>query len=353
LPIVVLTSIPSPPPEWSVYYVGSWIHSWLPAWPANLTLPIHLYALIILVGIIVAIVVTNHRLTRRGGEPWIIIDIALPTVALGIILARAWHVVTHIDDFFGPGKNTWNPLEPGAVWNIWDGGDAILGALVGGAIGVAIGARWTGLRFWSIVDALAPTLLLAQALGRLGNYFNNELYGLPTDLPWGLEIPKDNLAYPSGLPAGTLFHPTFLYELILSLIGFVVIMLIENQRRGGVWSRRPYWQWGKVLGLYLIWYGAERSWLENIRIDPSQTYFGIRSNVWGAIAAIILGILIIAIQSRRHAGIEPSVYRPGKQWTPETVESEDTYSDDADDDDAEGITATTTKAPATSGAPAS
>jgi prolipoprotein diacylglyceryl transferase len=349
---VVLTSIPSPPSDWSVYYVGSWIHSWLPAWPAAWTLPVHAYALIILLGIIVAIVVTNYRLTRRGGEPWIIIDIALPTVILGIVFARVWHVATHVADYFGPGKNTWNPFQPGAVWNIWDGGDAILGALLGGALGVLIAARWTGLRFWSIVDALAPSLLLAQALGRLGNYFNHELYGLPTDLPWGLQIPASNPAYPSGLPSGTLFHPTFLYEMILSVIGFIVIMLIENARRGGwrrgQWVRRPFWQWGKVLGLYLIWYGAERTWLENIRIDPSQTHLGIRDNVWGAIAAIVLGVLIIAVQSRRHPGIEPGVYRPGRQWTPsDQVESEDTYSDD--DDDAE----IPEKAPATSGASAS
>ena len=345
---MVLTSIPSPPPEWSVYYVGSWLHSWIPAWPAAWTLPVHMYALCILAGIIVSIVVTNRRLTRRGGEPWIIIDISLWTIALGIIVARAWHVVTHIDDYFGPGKNTWNPLQPGAVWNIWDGGDAIFGALLGGALGVYIGCRIAGLRFWSVADALAPTLLLAQALGRLGNWFNHELYGLPTNLPWGLQIEKSNAAYPSGLPAGTLFHPTFLYEIILNVIGFGVIMLIENRRRGDQWLRSPFWQWGKVLGLYLIWYGAVRSWLENIRIDPSQTVLGIRSNVWGAIAAIVLGLLIIAIQSRRHPGMEPSVYHPGKQWTPEDkVQSEETYSDD--DDDAE----IPEKAPATSGASAS
>ncbi|MGN6326252.1 prolipoprotein diacylglyceryl transferase [Pseudolysinimonas sp.] len=341
---MVPLSIPSPPIDWSVYYVGSWIHSWLPVWPANFTLPVHFYALIILVGIIVSIVVTNFRLTRRGGEPWIIIDISLWTIALGIIVARAWHVVTHIADYFGPGKNTWNPFLPGAVWNIWDGGDAIFGALLGGALGVLIGSRIAGLRFWSVADALAPTLLLAQALGRLGNYFNHELFGLPTDLPWGLEIESTNKAIPAGLPAGTLFQPTFLYEIVLNLIGFVAIMLITHRRRGGQWVSSPFWQWGKVLGLYLIWYGAVRSWLENIRIDPSQTHLGIRDNVWGAIGAIVVGILIIAIQTRRHSGIEPSVYVPGRQWTPDTVDSDDTYSDD--DDDAE----VSAPSPATSGA---
>ncbi|MEO6116388.1 MAG: prolipoprotein diacylglyceryl transferase family protein [Pseudolysinimonas sp.] len=338
-----LTS-PSPPLDWSVLYFGSWIHSLIPAWPAAWTLPIHLYALFILTGIIVALIVTNRRLTTRGGEPWIIIDVIIPTIIFGLVGARAWHVVTHIGDYFGPGKNTWNPFLPGAVWNIWDGGGAILGTLLLGAVGVYVGCRVTGLRFTSVIDAIAPTLLLAQALGRLGNYFNNELYGLPTDLPWGLQISSDNAAYPAGLPtSGVYFHPTFLYEIIWNLAGFVIILLIQYKvgmitsadgRRSFTASARPQWQWGKVLGLYLIWYGLGRTWLENIRIDPSQTFLGIRDNVWGALGAIALGVIIIAVQTRRHPGTEPSVYRPGKEWSPPAeVDSEDIYSDTDDSGD--------------------
>ena len=337
-------TIPSPPLDWSVFYVGSWIHSLIPAWPAAWTLPIHVYALCILAGIIVALIITNRRLTRRGGEPWIIIDVIIPTIILGLIGARAWHVATHVNDFFGPGKNTWNPFEYGAIWNVWEGGVAIIGTMLFGALGVYVGCRITGLRFTSVADAIAPTLLVAQALGRLGNYFNNELYGLPTNLPWGLQIPSDNLAYPSGLPTtGVYFHPTFLYEIILNLIGFVVILLVTNRvtRTVGTNGRaslsltgRPQWQWGKVLALYLIWYGLVRTWLENIRVDPSQTFFGIRDNVWGALGEIALGIVIIAVQSRRHPGIEPSVYRPGKEWSPPAeVDSEDIYSDTDDSGD--------------------
>lgn len=345
-------TIPSPPLDWSVFYVGSWIHSWLPAWPEVWTLPVHVYALAILSGIIVALIITNYRLTRRGGEPWIIIDIVIGAVIGGLIGARAWHVATHISDYFGPGKNTWNPFLPGAIWNIWDGGAAIFGTMLFGAAGIWLACRVTGMRFTSVVDAIAPTLLVAQALGRIGNYFNNELYGLPTNLPWGLQIPSDNVAYPQGLPqTGVYFHPTFLYEIILNLLGFAVILLIENKitsvaaasgRRSFVATRRPQWQWGKVLGLYLIWYGLVRTWMENIRIDPSQTFLGIRDNVWGALAEIALGIVIIVVQTRRHTGAEPSVYQPGKQWTPPAeVDSEELYSDtDDSDDDVETDTST-------------
>ncbi len=357
---MVPLTIPSPPLDWSVFYVGTWIHSWLPAWNENWTLPVHMYALCILAGIIVAIVVTNFRMVRRGAEPWIIVDIALWAIVLGIIGARVWHVATHIADFFGPGKNTWNPFQPGAVWNVWDGGVAIFGVLLGGGFGIWIACRRAGLRFVSVADALMPGLLLAQALGRLGNYFNHELYGLPTNLPWGLQIESSNLAYPSGLPtSGVYFHPTFLYEMIWNVFGVILILAIENKWTivtGGRlpvalhFTRRANWQWGKVLGLYLIWYGLGRSWFESIRIDPSQTYFGIRSNVWGALAAIVLGIIIIAVQTRRHRGIEPSIYTSGEQWTPPSeVDSEDLYSDtDEDGDDAE--TGSNAKGiPATSG----
>ncbi|MFC5501652.1 prolipoprotein diacylglyceryl transferase [Lysinimonas soli] len=355
-------TIPSPPIDWQVFYVGSWLHSWIPAWPENWTLPVHTYALCILAGIIAALLITNRRMVRRGAEPWIIIDISLWAIVLGIAGARFYHVVTHIDDYFGPGKNTWNPLQAGAVWNIWDGGNAIFGALIFGALGIYIGSRFAGVRFWSVADALAPTLLVAQSLGRLGNYFNHELYGLPTNLPWGLEIESTNAAYPSGLPtSGVYFHPTFLYEIIWNLSGFVLILLIENKvtwvasRAGGArvphLTRKASWQWGKVLGLYLIWYGAGRSWFESIRVDPSQSFLGIRDNVWGALAAVVLGIVIIAVQTRRHPGAEPSFYLPGRQWTPPAaVDSEEFYSDtDESGDDAEAGSRET-GAPATSGA---
>ncbi len=283
----VLTSIPSPPI--SYFEVGPF--------------RIHIYALCIMTGLLLAVLLTNNRLTRRGGEPWVVIDIALLAVPFAFIGARTYHVLTHLTDYFGDGKNPWNPMQPGSVWAIWEGGIAIFGALLGGAVGAWLGCRWTGIRFWSFADAMAPGMLLAQAIGRFGNWFNQELFGLPTDLPWGLEIDKSNPAFPPGLAEGTLFHPTFLYEVIWNLLGAFFLLWL---------SGRFTIQWGKLFAVYLIWYGAGRVVWESIRIDPSEIVLGLRVNVWTALAAIVLGIVIILVQTRRHPGLEPSVYKPGR-----------------------------------------
>ncbi len=327
--LYVPMSIPSPPKSWAdIYiYVGwlhpvqEWLHSIFSWWPITNELDIKTYALCLLTGIVVAVVVTSRRLTARGGEPGIVLDIAFWAVVLGIIGARAYHVFTHYNDYFGPGKN------PLTAFYVWEGGIAIFGALLGGALGVFIGGRITGIRFWSFADALAPGLILAQALGRFGNYFNHELYGQPTTLPWGLQIESSNAAFPIGLPAGTLFQPTFLYEIIWDLLTMAVLLLIERQY---------HLRWGKLIALYFIFYGIGRVWFESIRIDPSVVFLGLRTNVWAALGAIVLGIVIFVVQSRRHPGLEPSVYMPGREWspTPSKLDSDETYSDSDDDNDA-------------------
>ncbi|TAM70182.1 MAG: prolipoprotein diacylglyceryl transferase [Microbacteriaceae bacterium] len=304
-------SIPSPPPSWGSFTITIFNWHW----------PIHTYALCILAGIIAATIWTSRRLTKRGAEPGIVLDVILWAVPLGIVGARAYHVFTHPHDYFYAGANLWNTFA------IWDGGNAIFGSLIGGAVGVLIACRITGVRFWSFADALAPGMLLAQSLGRFGNYFNHELFGLPTDLPWGLQIESTNAAFPAGLPAGTLFQPLFLYEIIWNVIGIVVILLLEKRFR---------LRWGKLFALYLIWYGAGRSYLESIRIDPSEySFLGIPSNVWAAFAAVVLGVIILIVQTRRHPGLEPSVYRPGRAWQgpAAAVESDDEESDDRENDD--------------------
>ncbi|GAB3599180.1 prolipoprotein diacylglyceryl transferase [Microbacterium tumbae] len=325
----VLTSIPSPPSNG--FDLGP--------------LPIRYYALCIIAGIIVAVLMTNRRLTKRGAEPWVVIDIAILAVPLAIIGARIFHVLTHPNDYFGEGLNTWNPFEYGSVWAIWEGGIAIFGALIGGAVGAWLGCRWTGIRFWTFADALAPGLLLAQAMGRFGNWFNHELYGLPTDLPWGLEIESDNAAFPPGLAEGTLFHPTFLYEVIWNGLGVLVLLWI---------GRKLQLQWGRLFAVYLIWYSAGRIVWESIRIDPSEIFFGLRSNVWAAILGVIVGIVILAVQSRRHTGRESSPYVPGRSRKDldADVESQDNPSDfvDVSEPPAEEVTAGAT---ATSTAPTS
>ena len=208
-----------------------------------------------------------------------------------------------------------------------------------GVLVVLFVCRRHGFRFTSFLDAAAPGLILAQAAGRWGNWFNQELFGAPTDLPWGLEIDRSSPTWPDpALPADTLFHPTFLYEIIWNLLGVVVLLWLERSwsigRKTILGLSVPVpvggpikLYWGKMLGLYLIWYGAGRFVWETIRIDPSDSFLGIRTNAWVAIFAVVLGILIIAIQSRRHYGAPPSVYLPGREWVP-VVDSAETYSDD-------------------------
>ncbi|SJM53541.1 prolipoprotein diacylglyceryl transferase [Gulosibacter sp. 10] len=304
-------SIPSPPIEWSFFEIGPFVF--------------HVYALIIVVGMILAIWWTNRRMVARGAEPWALIDIAFPAVLLGLLGARLYHVATHPADYFFEGAELWR------IFAIWEGGNAIIGSLIGGAIGAYIACRIKGIRFLSFADAAAPTILAAQAIGRLGNWFNQELFGWPTDLPWGLEIPASNPAVPSGLPADTLFHPTFLYELLWNLLGVALIIFLERCFR---------LRWGKTLALYLVWYGLGRMMIESIRLDYSEIILGLRSNVFGALVMVLIGVVLFVVQTRRHKLPETSVYADGHVWS-ERDEDEDasveeeTAPENADGEDAE------------------
>lgn len=262
-------------------------------------LTIHTYALCILAGIVAAVVIAQRRLKARGGDPGQVIDVIIWAVPLGIVGARFYHVFTHGGDYFFSGANLWN------VFAIWDGGNAIYGGLIGGTVGAIIGCRRAGLRLWSFADVLAPAMLVAQAIGRLGNWFNHELFGLPTTLPWGLEILPTDSMFPKDLLAGTLFHPLFLYEMIWNLLGVGVLLFLE---------RRLSLRWGKVWALYMIWYGLGRSWLEAIRIDPtSDAFLGIPANIWASFVAIALGVILFVVQTRRHPEPEPSIYLAGRE----------------------------------------
>jgi prolipoprotein diacylglyceryl transferase len=312
-----ILSIPSPSTAWQYFDLTDWLDRTF-GWSLPLDFRIHAYAICILLGIVACVIITNRRLKARGAESWIIIDVAIGAVPLGIIGGRFYHVFTHVSDYFGPGIPWYSMFE------IWDGGLAIFGALILGAFGAWLGCRYTGLRFTTFVDAVAPGLLIAQAFGRFGNYFNHELFGMPTSMPWGLQIETSNAAYPKGLPAGTLFAPTFLYEIIWNVLGCVVLLMLDRKFR---------LQWGRILALYFIWYGAGRSVLESIRVDTSETFFGIRTNVWAAWAAVLLGIIIFIVQTRRHRGEEPGPYRPGRQPSSlARVDSDDIYSDHDEDE---------------------
>ena len=361
LPFLPL-SIPSPPPEWREFDLAAWLEATF-GWDLPFGIRITTYAVFILIGIVWATIWVNRRLVARGVESGVVLDVIIWAVPLGLVGARAWHVATHLGDYFYDGASPWSlfvdgALNPNSVYAIWSGGNALFGSLLGGALGAWIGCRLAGLRFWTFADALAPAMLLAQVIGRLGNYFNQELFGLPTDLPWGLEIDSPNPAIPVGLPEGTLFHPTFLYEMIWNVVGIVFLLTMERQYRlvkrtvlglsipVPVGDAQARLQWGTVWALYMIWYGVGRFFFEAIRVDPSEVILGLKSNQWGAVLAVVLGIALFVVQRRRHPGIEPSAYVPGRE--PEgAIDSGETYSET--DDDGDGA-ATESGEHATSGA---
>src|SRR5690606_31468203 len=167
-------SIPSPPPDWKQLHfpVGEWLHGILPFVPEDWAIRITTYALVIIVGIFAAVVIANMGLTRRGAEPWVIVDVGIWAVVLGIVGARLYHVARQLGDSSGPDhSNPCEPLSRGSSWAGWVGGGAVFGALLGGGLGDWTGCCLTGLRFWCVADAIAPELLHAQAFGRLGSWF--------------------------------------------------------------------------------------------------------------------------------------------------------------------------------------
>ncbi|RPF20849.1 prolipoprotein diacylglyceryl transferase [Myceligenerans xiligouense] len=281
----MLYAIPSPPLEWNAITLGP--------------LTIHVYALWLLAGIAAAAYLTQRRLTRRGAPADVVLDIVLWAVPLGIVGARIYHVLTHTQDYFYAGADPWD------VVRIWDGGNAIFGSLIGGAVGVWIACRRAGIRFWSFADALAPAMLLAQAIGRGGNWWNHELFGNPTTLPWGLEIDPNAAMYPAGAAADTLFHPLFLYEALWNLVGAGLLLALD---------RRFHLRWGRLFGLYMVWYGVGRAWLELLRIDPtSDTYLGLPANSVVSIVVALLGIVLFVVRGRQHPEREESVFMPGRE----------------------------------------
>jgi prolipoprotein diacylglyceryl transferase len=312
--VIVPASIPSP--SWQVFDLTQWFSD--NGWNFLVT-PFHftprMSILCMLVGFILAIIITSRRLTKRGAEPGVTLDLILWAIPLGVIFGRIYHILTNWSSFFGEGKDLF------AIFNIWDGGIAVFGALIGGAIGVFIGGRLSGIRFWTFADVAAPGLLVGQAFIRLSDYFDEVRFGTPTDLPWGLQVSAANPSIPVGLPDDTLFQPTFLYDAVWCLIGAALILLLERKFR---------LQWGKAFGSYLIWYGLGRVLWETMRVDPSGLFLGVRTNVWVAWLAVVVGLAIIIVQTREHPGQEPSPYRPGAEWSPSgpKVESQDTYSDE-------------------------
>ena len=249
-------------------------------------LTIHMYAITMLTGMIVAVWILTHRWKKLGGTFDQVLDVALISIVFGLIGARIFHVLTVPNAYFPPNG------DPSEILKVWHGGMAIFGALIGGSLAAGIWAHHKKYSLLLLADALAPGLLVAQAIGRLGNWFNQELYGMPTTLPWGLKlnsadaIGKSQQCYTgSTCPAGTLFHPTFLYEMIWNLIGAAIIVW-------GLGKIASKLKVGMQMAFYLMWYGLGRSWIEMLRINLSSEILGIRTNVWAAIICIILGIAL-------------------------------------------------------------
>jgi prolipoprotein diacylglyceryl transferase len=244
-------------------------------------LPLRAYALCIVAGIVAAAMIVERRWVARGGAPGEALDIAVWAVPFGIIGGRIYHVISSPRAYFGEGG------DPMRAFAIWEGGLGIWGAIFFGGVGAWIACRRKGIPLPAFADALAPGLLVAQAIGRLGNWFNNELYGGPTDLPWALEIYEWSggraVLGPDGEPVllGT-FHPAFLYELLWNLAAAALVIWADRRFRLGH---------GRVFALYVLSYCVGRLWIELLRTDPAETFFGVRINVF---TSIVVGLGALA-----------------------------------------------------------
>jgi len=249
--------------------------------------PIRAYAFAIILGIVVAIWLTDRRWVARGGRPGTTADVAVWAVPFGIVGGRIYHVITSPQAYFGAGGHPVDAVK------IWQGGLGIWGAVAFGALGAWIGCRRRGILLPPFADAIAPGLALAQALGRWGNWFNQELFGRPTTLPWGLEI--DPAHRPAGYEQYATFHPTFLYESLWCVV--IAIVLIWADRRFTMGH-------GRVFLLYIALYTTGRFGFELVRIDDANRIFGLRVNTWVAGIAFIGSVVALVWSARNRPGRE-------------------------------------------------
>jgi prolipoprotein diacylglyceryl transferase len=254
-------------------------------------IPIRAYALCIIAGIIVAVLWGERRFVARGGQQGTVTDVAVFAVPFGLVGGRLYHVMTDWQTYFGPGG------DPLGALRIWEGGLGIWGAVALGGVGAWIGCRRHGVPLGFFADAVAPGIVVAQAIGRLGNWFNQELYGAPTTLPWGLEI-YDRVDPATGLPDALggvaldhtpvqVVHPTFLYELLWNLAVAGLVVWADRRFRLGH---------GRAFALYVAGYTAGRFWIEQMRTDHATRVFGdIRINVVVSVVVFAAAVLYIAL----------------------------------------------------------
>ncbi len=272
-----------PSPDQGVWYLGP--------------VPLRGYALSIIAGIIAAVWIGERRWVARGGQPGEVSDIAVWAVPFGVIGGRVYHVLTDWELYFGAGR------QPIDALYIWRGGLGVWGAIALGAVGALIGAKRKGIKFAPMLDALAPGVLVAQALGRWGNWFNQELFGRPTDLPWGLEIDVEHR--PPGYEEFATFHPAFLYEFLWNMAAFAVVIWLDRRFRLGH---------GRVMALYVMAYTLGRGWIEMLRIDTVQMndVLGLRLNVWTSIVLFAGALAYFVWAGRRYPGREEDLYVEGR-----------------------------------------
>ena len=293
-----------PSPSSGVWYIGP--------------IPVRAYALCILTGVFVAVWWSDRRYRARGGRPEVVLDVAIVAVPAGIVGARLYHVLSSPDDYFGPNGDL------SRIPQTWLGGLGIWGGIAGGVLAGVLLLRHRGLRIAPLADAVAPALLVAQAIGRLGNWFIQELYGAPTTLPWGLQIDDAHLPAGSAYPPGTLFHPTFLYEALWNLVGAALLVWIGRRMRA-----RSGVTGGRLLWAYLMIYTAGRVWIEMLRIDEAETVLGLRLNVWTSIVIFLVGAIGLALVSRRT--LSDAIERPGRETGKGRSEDDSAEEDSSED----------------------
>ncbi|WAU80233.1 prolipoprotein diacylglyceryl transferase [Streptomyces sp. Qhu-G9] len=253
-------------------------------------IPLRGYAFCIIIGVFVAVWLGNKRWIARGGRSGTVADIAVWAVPFGLVGGRLYHVITDYQLYFSEGQDWVDAFK------IWEGGLGIWGAIAFGAVGAWIGCRSRGIPLPAWADALAPGIALAQAIGRWGNWFNQELYGRETDLPWALHITSSTDGRVPGY-----YHPTFLYE-SLWCIGVAVLV---------IWADRRFkLGHGRAFALYVAAYCAGRFWIEAMRVDEAHHFLGMRLNEWTSIVVFLLAVLYIVLSARRRPGreevVEPS-----------------------------------------------
>ncbi len=266
-------------------------------------LPLRGYSLLIILGIAAAIWLGTRRWVARGGEKSTVSDIALWAIPFGIVGARLYHVITTSEPYFGDGG------DPVKALYIWEGGISIWGAVAGGAVGAWIGCRRKGVALSAFADVVAPGIALGQAIGRWGNWFNQELYGRATTLPWGLEIDAEHR--PEGMQDLATYHPTFLYESLWNL-GVVAVV---------IWADRRFrLDRGRAFALYAAAYTVGRFWIEYLRVDESHEVLGLRLNDWTSLLVFGAAVTFLAV-IRRPPAVDRAADESSSLPGPEVVDS--------------------------------